>query len=345
MKIIIVVSNKNLAASAGMNKVISFAKNDLELLFEEVIIVSAKNLTEIIKGIIAIVKANPFTIDYIVFNSLASIRKSINTYWTFYYYISSLFKIKKAIYWHEMNAYYKNITENKTIENYFKNKKVKHLCVSNACSDIVDNFDLNAKKHIIYNCIDFKEIHSTLEYKNFTIVTIGTIQMIKGVDLWTEVAILTCKEINDVQFIWCGGVLEKELFKICKEKIIASGFQDRILFLGHLADASFILNASHVYFSSSRIDSMPLAVIEAMSFGKQIIYFESGGISEVLANEGILINNFNIIETKETIITLYKNYKYGDFIKINDKIKNISHNKFAPKVFANNFKAALQQIN
>jgi glycosyltransferase involved in cell wall biosynthesis len=350
MKIIIFSSSRNLKYGAGMNKVIYNAQSELNVAFEKVIYISADSFLELLKGFAKIILEGPFSIDYIIYNSLASIRIKYNKYWVFFHRITRLFRLKTAIYWHEMPKYFDEFKKNtdnqfdlKLIDKYFKNKNYLHLCVSNACSTIAENFDKDANKQIVYNAIKPNPYLSILQYNTFTIATVGSIQYIKGTDLWTDVALEVCKENENVQFVWCGGALDKHLYQDCIDKIYKNNLQDRIIFLGHIDDAISITSAAHLYFSSSRIDSMPLAVLEAISFGKNVIHFDSGGIQEAVGEQGTRIENFDVAEAKNKILEKIKNFENDADSIFNKQLYNRFYENFTPTLFVNRLKKALEE--
>jgi glycosyltransferase involved in cell wall biosynthesis len=350
MKIIILSSSRNLKYGAGMNRVIFNAQTELNESFNKVIYISANSYLELLKGVAKIILENPFSFDYLIFNSLASIRKRFNSHWIFFLKTAKLFNIKIAIYWHEMPKYFDEFKKNtdnqfdlKLIDKYFKNKNYLHLCVSNACSSIAENFDKNANKQIVYNAIKPSPYLSKLQYNTFTIATVGSIQYIKGTDLWTDVALEVCKENEKVQFIWCGGALDKQLYQDCIEKVNKNSLEDRIIFFGHVEDANIIASAAHLFFSSSRIDSMPLAVLEAMSFGKNVIHYDSGGIQEAVGEQGIRIENFDVAETKNKILEKIKDFENDTNSIFNKQLYDRFYENFTPTLFVDRLKKILKE--
>ncbi|WP_396211707.1 glycosyltransferase [Flavobacterium sp.] len=350
MKIVIIVNSRDFNNTAGMNKVILHAMPELQNIFQKVIIVSCNNYLELFIGLFKIVVNNPFSIDFFIFNSLASIRKEYNKFWVFLYNFSTIFKIKKAIYWHEMPNYFKIFNENpkykdesKQIIKKFSNNKILHLNVSESCSKIVDFFNKEAPKNIIYNCVKKNENIHNINFDKFTITTVGSIQDIKGTDIWVEVAIKVCKQNDRVQFIWCGSILDKELFDKCVTLITNNGLQDRIRFVGTIESAYFVISASHLLYSSSRIDSFPLSIIEAMAYGKNIIYYESGGIEEAVGDLGFKIRDFDIDKTVEIINNFIENYYKGNFKMIDKRLIEKYYSNYTPQIFVNNLFSILKE--
>lgn len=348
MKIIILTASSNLKYGGGMDRVIHNAKIELDKGFETVLYISGKDFFSLIKGIVKIIKNNPFSFSYFIFNSLASVRKRYNKYWKFYFYVCKICKIKPVFYWHEMPEYYLNFkkdnpSEAKNIENVFKNKNIIQLGCSEKNKKSGFYFDDNPNVININNCINPKEYHRRNLLSNFTVITVGSIQMIKGTDIWTEVAINVCKKINDIQFIWCGGAVDKILFNECLRKIKDADLEDRITFLGHVEDASVTTSFSHLYYCSSRLDSFPLSILEAMSQGKNIIYYDSGGVVEAVDKNGIYIPDFSINETVQTIQNKYEEFKLNPESIFNRELYNRFYENYTPEIFVQKLKNALQR--
>jgi glycosyltransferase involved in cell wall biosynthesis len=331
-----------------MNRVIYNAYSELIREFDEVIIVSAKNSKELFLGVIKLLKSNPCSFDFIIFNSLSSIRKSHNKFWYLFWLLASVFKIRKVMYWHEMPNYLKKFKDNKEnkrdmilINRFLLNKKIKHLSVSSESAKSSYFLNATTESTVVYNTIISKPKFSLL-YSTFTVATVGSIQYIKGTDIWTDVAISVCNANKDIQFVWCGGALDKQLYYNCVEKIAKNKLSDRIFFIGHFEDAVSIISASHLYFSSSRLDSFPLSILEAMSQGKNCIFYESGGIKEALSGLGTLIQDFDIDRTKNAILSKKMNFDVDTQSVFNQNIYNQFKENFTPEVFVNNLKKALR---
>lgn len=346
MKIIIVVTSPNFKYGSGMNRVIYNSKDEFEKQFKKVIIISANNIIELLKGLYKIIRNNPFSFEFIIFNSMGSISKRLNRYWLVYLFLSRIFMYKKVIYWHEMPDFYKNY-RNIQPKDYSKiNQKIKktnfiHFFVSIANSKLLENLGINDQPIVVNNCIIKRDFPKSLMYNKFTVVTVGRVETIKGTDIWTEVAINVCKMRNDVQFLWCGDNTERELFNKCKNRVNEENLNGQIFFLGHLEDASGIISSSHLYYSSSRVDSFPLSVLEAMMLGKNIVYYNSGGIVEAVLDDGIFVPNFDIQLTTKVIILKIDEFKKNKSSIYNVNLETRFKNNFTPEIFVGKFKNML----
>jgi len=326
-----------------MNKVLFYALPEFKEQKIDFLILSGKTLFDVIKGVLKLALKNPFSFDFIVFNSLAAVSKKYNRYWKIYLFFSFIFCWKKVVYWHEMPDYFNNFwIENKREANklikYFNKSKVLHFAVSDANSLLINRFFFKGGKKIVYNTVNV----SVQKWNNFfinpTVLTIGSIQEIKGTDLWTEVAIAACRIKPNLHFLWCGSYdPDNKLYLKCQKKILENNLGDRIRFMGYINNPIFLLQSSHLYFLPSRCDSMPLVVLEAMTCGKNIIHYNSGGVVEAVGNFGILIDNFSINTTVNKIISLLDSNNIDSTITLNVNLINRYQQLFSPAEFVKRF--------
>jgi glycosyltransferase involved in cell wall biosynthesis len=342
MKIIFCVSSRNLNNSGGMNKVLAYTLPAFEEKGVECLVISAKSRIEVFKGIVKILVNKPFSFDFIIFNSLASVSNRFNKYWRIYYYISTIFFWKKVIYWHEMSSHFSkfkdyNPREAKYIINRFNRNKVFHFAVSEANSTIIDDYFNNCIKRVVYNSVSTICDQWQNQFFYPTIISVGSVQYIKGPDIWTKVAIEVCKINNIARFVWCGPVYDEELLKNCKEEIRKNGLNNRIHFLGFVSNPGILIQSAHLFYLPSRCDSMPLVVLEAMSYGKDIIYYNSGGVKEAVGDYGIFVDNFDIKATVAEILSFINEKCSDNALPFNKSAQNRYSEFFKSDVFVDRF--------
>lgn len=350
MKIIILTSSTDLRYGGGMDRVIHNARITLNKEFDLVLYVSAKNFIDLTKGIFKIIINNPFSFSFIIFNALSSVRSSSNPFWKYIFIFCQLFRIKPVFYWHEMPEYYANFSKNfsentKSIERFFKGKNILQLCCSEANVLSANYFDKKPTIININNCIIPRKHNKNFLLSKFTVITVASIQDIKGTDIWTDVAIEVCRNNDVIQFIWCGGTVLKSMADSCTKKVEDAGFEDRISFLGKVEDAAVLTSASHLYFCSSRLDSFPLAILEAMNHGKNIIYYDSGGVVEAVAGEGVFIPNFSIELTVKAILQKYDEFIFNPDSVYNRNVQQRFYENYTPEIFVEKLKNALEKNN
>src|SRR5436190_2031404 len=105
-----------------------------------------------------------------------------------------------------------------------------------------------------------------------------------------------------------------------------------------------LISTAHLYSASSRIDSFPLAVLEAMSFGKNIIYYNSGGISEAVGEFGACVEDFCISKSVASIISFYNAFEKQSESIFNKDLYERFYNNYTPEIFVKKFKNALNEI-
>lgn len=153
----------------------------------------------------------------------------------------------------------------------------------------------------------------------------GTITPTKGVDL-LPLIYNNLKQKENVFFIWLGEEESNSYSVHLKRQIVKMNLQEKIFFTGFIGDEQKycnIIRAAEAFLLTSREDSMPSVMIEAMIAKTLVIAFEkSGGASELLSNNrGFLvpymdINRFakdisQIINKEIDIDTIVKEaYKY-----------------------------------
>lgn len=343
MKIIILTSSTDIRYGRGADRVIFNAKQALNNKFDFVVYASGQNIYTFCLGIVKILKHNPFTFSFIIFNSQTSMRSTSNPFWIFFYFFAKMFNIKRVVYWHEMPVFVdKYANKSKTILRFFKNKGTIQLCVSEANKPSALIFDSIPNVRNINNCIIPRRTNKNFLLAKFTVITVGAADHTKGIDIWTKVAIEVCKQNKEIHFIWCGSDVDKnQMLNECLQKVKDAGLAENISFLGKVEDAAVLTSAAHLYYCSSRLDSFPLAILEAMNHGKNIIYYDSGGVVEAVGKHGIFIEDFSTDKTVLAILDKYEEFKIRPQSVFNNEVYEKFYNNYTPEIFATKLKNAL----
>lgn len=180
-----------------------------------------------------------------------------------------------------------------------------------------------------------KEIGISLDSK--IIMSSGSCELRKGVDLFVEAAILYLNQNADTQFIWTGDFHNEELKCWLLYQIKKSGYEENIHFIPFIQDEEIygtLLDQADVFWGMSREDPFPSTILEAMDNKIPVVGFAgTGGIQVMLSEErGILAEQFDIeqvvVQTKKLMgdmklrQELTKNAKaYVDELKFEDYIE------------------------
>ena len=115
----------------------------------------------------------------------------------------------------------------------------------------------------------------------------GLVNDRKGADLWVRVA----KAVRDerpglaVSFQWVGRRPSGWPCDLAKEL----GVDDRIDWVGEVAEPHPLIAAADVFTLPSREDPFPLVVLEAMALARPIVAFDVGGVREQLDDTGVVV--------------------------------------------------------
>lgn len=101
------------------------------------------------------------------------------------------------------------------------------------------------------------------------------LEPVKGVEHLVRAAAM----VPDAAFAIAG---EGSLAARLRELAVAEGVADRVAFLGHVSPVAPLFAAADVVVLPSLSEGMPIAALEAMSFGRPVIASRVGGLPEVI---------------------------------------------------------------
>ena len=114
------------------------------------------------------------------------------------------------------------------------------------------------------------------------VVTIAVFRFQKRLDLWLEIASKIAGRNSNTHFIIVGdGPLKEMLHLKCRELDMTA----KTHFVGLQTEVRPYLAAADVYMMSSIFEGLPIALLEAMSFGLPVMSTDAGGIKEVIRHE------------------------------------------------------------
>jgi glycosyltransferase involved in cell wall biosynthesis len=130
----------------------------------------------------------------------------------------------------------------------------------------------------------------------------------KGHQFLLRAAAAVIKARPETNFLIIGtGPLRKQLESMSR----ALGLNNKVVFAGFYEDLNDVLAAMDIFVQSSRTESLPVAVIEAMAAGKPIVATAVGGISEAIEPDktGIIVPPLDSSQMADAILSLLNNRK------------------------------------
>ncbi len=185
--------------------------------------------------------------------------------------------------------------------------------------------DVNNTQVVIQAPVDTKFFKPIKDFKPKNILhekiivgTIANINPIKGIDIFIEIASkLNCISTN-FEFIIYGSVpiTQKKYYKKLTKLIIKNNLKN-IKFIGNVESTKSYLDNLDIYLCTSKYESSPLSVWEAMSMGKVVISSDVGDVGHFLNSNGYN-SVVNVGDIEGYVISIMKfvkdqnlSYKYG----------------------------------
>lgn len=158
--------------------------------------------------------------------------------------------------------------------------------------------NLNRKKNIcaIYNPIAVsvdKKGSRTTAPKEKWLLTVGRLIKRKGMDYLAETAALVLKRHKDWKWIVVGEGKERSFLEQTAER---EHLQEQLILTGQIEDVNFYLERAQIYVMTSRMEGLPMCLLEAKAFRIPSVSFDiPTGPNEIIENEknGYLIDAFD----------------------------------------------------
>ncbi len=203
----------------------------------------------------------------------------------FFVLVSSLFKVKTIFHLHSslFDEFFISAEgiRKKLIEYVFR----KADAVITLCEDWREKLEMKYRlgKHlVIYNPVSLteREVRDNRERKSGLILFLGFLIKTKGIYDLIEIAKRLSEEKVPCKLLVCGkGREEKSFLQKIKENSLKN-----VEFKGWVSgqEKTKILKESEIFFLPSYQEGIPMALLEAMSYGLPIISTRVGGIPEVV---------------------------------------------------------------
>lgn len=258
----------------------------------------------------------------------------------FYLRIAKVFKKKTIFHMHGggFPEFYNNLNEKQqnSVKKTLKSVD-KIIVLSEKWKKIYEKIVINNKICVIHNSVDelkYRKYKLSKEKNKLKILYLGKISEDKGIyDLLNAINKL---KIQNIEFIFVGPIENKKKFF---ETINRLKIRNKCKIIGEIiGDSRFKYFAlASIFILPSHIEALPIALLEAMSFGLPIISTKVGAIPEVITNQknGILIEPKNINELAKSIKKLVLNPKLREKMKLNNLQliqSKYSINKFSQEI-------------
>ena len=174
-----------------------------------------------------------------------------------------------------------------------------YIVVSSALKEFcVKNFSIPRQKiWVIRNGVNLnltlsspEELRKSLRLKenNMVIGTIARLHREKGIDLLIRAFQALAKEFPELRLVIVGDGEERENLEALSKNL---RLEDKIIFTGFQETPERYLEVFEIFALPSRIEAMPITVLQAMSLGRAIVATKVGGIPELIEDnqEGLLV--------------------------------------------------------
>lgn len=178
-------------------------------------------------------------------------------------------------------------------------------------SSLVDAYNLKKDNiECVYNGVDTNEFCPERKQNNdryIVFVTTGTLYHIKNHKLLIDAfAIVHEKEPNTKLRIIGDGELKSELM----DQVERLGLTQAVIFEGNQSNVSHFLNMSDIYCCSSKVEGLPISVLEAMACGLPVITTPAGGVVDIIKDgkNGFIVKGDTLLFS-EKMLELVNNVK------------------------------------
>lgn len=149
---------------------------------------------------------------------------------------------------------------------------------------IVDAYQLDTSKiECIYNGVDTDSFYKQSYERddNFSFVCVGTLYHIKNHDLLID-AFRIVKEMHQCSRLVLVG--DGELKDALKAKVEDYNLSDSVEFVGNQPNVRLFLSRADAYCCSSKVEGLPISVLEAMSCSLPVVTTPAGGVVDIVKN-------------------------------------------------------------
>lgn len=162
--------------------------------------------------------------------------------------------------------------------------------------------------------------------------TVGHLRFSKGVDVLLRASVLVREHLPTATGYVVGDGEDAARLDGQRRALNAP-----VHFLGTRQDARGLLDAFDVFTLTSRVEGLPIALLEAMALGKPIVATRAGGVPEALANgeSGLLVDIGDEVGLAAGIVTLLKDRDLGR--RLGARARQVVQERFSASAMAQSY--------
>jgi len=155
-----------------------------------------------------------------------------------------------------------------------------------------------------------------------TIIFVGRLHPVKGVQYLIEAMAIVHQEMPDVKLVIVGDGVERAKLEVFAEKL---NLNCCIQFAGQVPQESIprLMHQADVFVLSSLSEGLPVVLLEAMAAGLPIVATNVGGIPDIVEEgvNGYLVNAKSPEEIGERVLILLQNDEIREAMSTNNREK------------------------
>ncbi|MBI3999788.1 MAG: GT4 family glycosyltransferase PelF [Candidatus Omnitrophica bacterium] len=210
---------------------------------------------------------------------------------------------------------------------------------------------------IIYNGIDVDRCHHLknrdsilkklgLKPVHQIVGMVGRLCPVKGQKEFIQAAKEVSVQIPEAVFVLVGndverhGAYESQLRKVVSEL----GLNEKVIFTGYRSDALDLIHAFDVFVLPSKIEGLPVTILEAMALKKPVVATSVGGVPEIVVDEktGLLVPPNDVLRLSQSILRLLRNP--GEAMELGEEGYEYVKQKFSEKKMMEQILAIYEQV-
>jgi glycosyltransferase involved in cell wall biosynthesis len=225
-------------------------------------------------------------------------------------------------YWEDLNNYlpaysllYHNYVEGQVfskrkigiLRNWISRSKVNLFDSRRIQNYLEEQLEIKVPKPgTLFNPVTFTPPEKVSEYPalrngNYVFVMLAALDVFRKAqdNLLSALASAKWKERNWILELYGTGKDKEMLGDMIKE----NGLEEKVFLKGHTKDVRSVLDRSHILFQVTKIDAMPLAVVEALSMSRPVVVSDVGDMASwVLENvNGWIAENASVEQIDDVL--------------------------------------------